>query len=438
MKALLFIVFLGYFGHATAGQVTNVTATAISNDSVMISWSADADAAFYEIYQDSIRSVTNITDTTHTVSMLAADTHYQFFITSCDAAGVCSEASAQAGVLTLASLPLPGAVCELSNGVAVIVASYENNGDGTADVMWCSVAGSEGYNLFLNNDYIATYGPEVQRVTVEWVDGYEYQVAWFANGEFPAKSAVATDVDKDHSPTPDNVELLIRLEAQSSSQPDTVEIYFTRHAEKMTELAMQEDGSFIEVCGEGKCSEILNAKGELRAELLAELFRMSGISSKLTHTFSSHKHRTRQTIAQIALDAGLTGDIDKNPDDGIQELPILNPDGTANATELDPESTSPSEQPTIDALLNLPGGSAALVAGHSGTIYDIMVGIGLTDVCLSDTVDTCNQNRYPINSRFKVRDFGDLWKVILRSGQAEFVYRSNLQPRTLDFVDVAQ
>ena len=150
--------------------------------------------------------------------------------------------------------------------------------------------------------------------------------------------------------------------ATASSDTD-VEIYFTRHAAKMTELKELENGNFEEVCGDSKCSEILNTAGELRAELLVGAFAEAGITNRLAHAFSSHKTRTRQTIEAIV--AGLTGDVEKNAVDGIQENPVKNDDGTADATELDPQSTSGSEQPTIDAILGLQSGSVALVAGHN-------------------------------------------------------------------------
>jgi hypothetical protein len=117
---------------------------------------------------------------------------------------------------------------------------------------------------------------------------------------------------------------------------------------------------------------------------------------------------------------------------------LSNGDGTADATELDPESTSPSKAPIIEALLSLPGGSVALVAGHSGTLYDIMAGLGLTDVCLEDTVDTCNQDRYPIDEDIKVKNFGDIWKVTLENGVTNFAYRVNLQPDVLVLKELAQ
>lgn len=216
-----------------------------------------------------------------------------------------------------------------------------------------------------------------------------------------------------------------------------VVIYFTRHAEKKT--SVDDDG--MEICGSSKCAEELDAKGLMRAELLVGWFKRHGITPQLTHAFSSHKLRTWQTIEMIATDAGLNEgatDFDKREGDGIQEFPIFaNGDPLPSfATELDPQSTTPSENPTIDALLALPRGSVALVAGHSGTLYDIMAGIGLIDACGGDNnIETCNQNRYPIDEDNKVANFGDIWKVVLINGEAKFSYRVNLQPTSLRVVE---
>lgn len=214
----------------------------------------------------------------------------------------------------------------------------------------------------------------------------------------------------------------------NDKKKSNVVIYFTRHAEKQTQLKELENGQYEEICGTDKCSEELSSLGELRAELLADWFKDKGITDKLTHIFSSHKLRTLQTIRHIAAEAELEGDNDKNANDGVQEFPILNADTNEFATELSPEGTSSSEDPTIDALKNLAPGSVALVAGHSGTLYDIMQGLGLTDVCTKATVETCNKDRYPINKKFKVANFGDIWKIELTNRDVKFRFRTNLQP----------
>ncbi len=421
---------------AYAMGVENVSAEALGSNGVRVSWDASDGADYYDLYQDSRRVQSGITATMADVSGLTAATDYQFFVTACDSTGSCSPASSQANVSTSAAAGGLGACIE---GALSPVVELETGDDGMAVLSWCSVAEAEGYNLFLNGDYLTTVGAATNSTVVDYSGSEEYQVAWYADGYYPPKSDVAGDTDTPvEPPVITDEDILAALDAESIDNTDDVEIYFTRHAEKMTQLAEQEDGSFVEVCGESKCAEVLNAKGELRAELLANLFSEAGITQRLTNAFSSHKIRTRQTIEQITAEANLSGDIDKFPDDGIQEYPVSNGDGTADATELDPESTTPSEAPLIEALLSLPAGSVALVAGHSGTLYDIMAGIGLTDVCLEETVDTCNTHRYPIDEDVKVRDFGDIWKVTLQDGVANFAYRVNLQPRELQLQDLAQ
>ena len=213
---------------------------------------------------------------------------------------------------------------------------------------------------------------------------------------------------------------ITHAESNSAKNYNRTVIYFTRHAEKMTRLKSAGDveGHLVEDCGLDKCAEILNAKGEFRAVLLADWFQRRGITDRLTHAFSSHKIRTLQTIQLIAADAGLSNDVDLIAD-GVQQLP-------ADGTELSPESTSPSEGPTIAALQQLAGGSVALVAGHSGTLYDIMEGLG---------IDTSDAEDFPRNGDGKVRDFGDVWKLVLRNGKARLIYRRNLQPTRLMAID---
>lgn len=426
-----------------AMQVTDVVAETLGTDTIRVSWSAVAEAAYYEVYQDSVLVLSDITDTSANVDGLERASSYQFFVTACDADRQCSEASSQANGSTLFNPIVELGICDPATDGSAPTVSLRVSDVDTATISWCEVVGADGYNLFLDNEYVATYDASTFSATAVFTGAERYQVAWFGNGNFPAKSAVATTPNEGPVVEPPVVDpldddVLAALEFQSSGNSNDIEIYFTRHAEKMTLLEELESGVLVEVCGDSKCAEVLNAKGELRATLLAQLFREAGITDRLTHAFSSHKIRTRQTIEQITLDAGLTGDIDKIPGDGIQEFPVLNNEGTANATELDPEGTSASEQPVIDALLSLPAGSVALVAGHSGTLYDIMSGIGLSDACLSDTVDSCNESRYPINDDVKVKNFGDIWKVTLADGVANFVYRVNLQPAQLSLNELAQ
>ena len=228
--------------------------------------------------------------------------------------------------------------------------------------------------------------------------------------------------------------------AQAQANNGYVTVYFTRHAEKMTDTVSLGDATktyeadyasgadtpalsdgqagdskgdnLDEICGTSKCAEVLNEKGELRAMLLADFLGRWGVTRRLDAVYSSHKIRTRQTVEPTATAAGLS----------VVQLPM-------NATELEPESTGPSECPTVDAILSADPGDTLLVAGHSGTLYDIM-GDG-NDDCAGLGLDTSNDRRFPKDEDGKVRDFGDLWKVVIRNGNARFVYRVNLQPKYL-------
>lgn len=174
------------------------------------------------------------------------------------------------------------------------------------------------------------------------------------------------------------------------------------------------------VCGEKKCAEELNPEGQSNALLLASWFSRHGITRKLDAVYATHKLRTQQTVQAIADDAGL----------GVTQVP-------ASGTELNPESAAPSECATLDAIAGAldAGMDTILVAGHSGTLYDIM-GNG-TD-CGGLGLDTTDAGRFPKDDDGKVRDYGDIWKIALdRHGDVRFMYRQNLQPSRLKAVDWA-
>ena len=226
--------------------------------------------------------------------------------------------------------------------------------------------------------------------------------------------------------------------ASEGTMPNRVVIYFTRHAEKQTTtvdlgaaltLPDNADGDPLNIgsnrddlCGDSKCAEELSDLGSTRAQLLADWFDRRGITDDVTHVFSSHKVRTRQTVEEIAMRAGLNND-DDLLSDGVQQLP-------AGGTELNPQSTGPSEQPTIDAIHLLEPGDVAVIAGHSGTLYDIFEGLN---------IDTSDNGDFPKDTRpgneGKVRDYGDVWKIVVRNGEAKFKWRKNLQPTRLRVVD---
>ena len=92
------------------------------------------------------------------------------------------------------------------------------------------------------------------------------------------------------------------------------------------------------------------------------------------------------------------------------DVTILNP----AFSELDPASTTPSECATLEAIVaeRASGNSnAILIAGHSGTLYDIM-GTGVSDCLGLDKaglgLNTDNADSFPKDDDGKVRDFGDV------------------------------
>lgn len=223
---------------------------------------------------------------------------------------------------------------------------------------------------------------------------------------------------------------------------DKVTIYFTRHAEKQALLTEADDGHLYQP-KDTKGAEELNKFGEARAEALADWFFAKGITSDLTHIFSSQKLRTRQTIAAIAVDAlDINGndlltsnDMDYLPGDGIQQFPagIELCTTVMNTCELDMaidydgrletlDSPGFSVDPTVEALNNLPEGSVALVAMHSGTFYDILGDLGITT-----PVTVTDEGLFPKGEDGKISTFGDIWKVQIKNNVAEVKWRKNLQ-----------
>lgn len=245
----------------------------------------------------------------------------------------------------------------------------------------------------------------------------------------------------------------------ASNESGILTIYLTRHAEKETMLTesssgvpngfyqvsedripLLEDNAPIdeetglpfaplgtpqdEVCFVTKCAEILSDEGELRAALLASWLQQRGIVRKLDAVYASHKIRTQQTVEPTAILADLE----------VQPIP-------AGATELNPESTKPTVCPTIEAIraAQANGLDTIMVAGHSGTLYQIM-GNGRGE-CEGEGLglDTDDDNRFPKDDEGKVRDFGDLWKIVLMAnGEAKFKYRKNLQPMSLTQLNQAR
>ena len=257
--------------------------------------------------------------------------------------------------------------------------------------------------------------------------------------------------------------------ADSYRSNETLIIYFTRHAEKQTvttvldgvtpptygfnysvdpavpvlqaytdDDGISEGDRLDEVCGDEKCAEELSDKGTMRAMLLADWFAARKITNRLDAVYATHKTRTQQTVTPTAMVAGL------------EVINVL--DG---GTELAPQSTSPSECATLQAIEDsrMAEHDTIVIAGHSGTLYDIMgSGVGSLDKpCVlksgvistglgldtGNTVpDTGNLKRFPKSSSGKVANFGDIWKVVIgRNGSARFFYRQLLTFKKLSVAE---
>lgn len=189
---------------------------------------------------------------------------------------------------------------------------------------------------------------------------------------------------------------------------DTI-VYFIRHAEDQVALyqpgnskptLLQDckpyvDDGEIDEC----CLEILNPLGELRAELLADWFEAEGILDTVTHLVASHKIRTRQTLAPTAELLELTGDVDQNPGDGIQQTPAF-------VEECDGgfEGSGSSKDPMLATIDALPVESTAIVCAHSPTIYPMMEALG---------IDTSDPGDFPRRPNGKVKGNNNVWIVAI-------------------------
>ena len=246
-------------------------------------------------------------------------------------------------------------------------------------------------------------------------------------------------------------------------------IYFTRHAEKQTvttpldgvtpptygfdynvdpavpvlqaytdDDGISEGSRLDEVCGDVKCAEELSKKGDMRAMLLADWFAARKITDRLDAVYATHKTRTQQTVTPTAMVAGL------------EVINVLE-----GGTELNPQSTTPSECATLQAIeaSRMAGHDTIVIAGHSGTLYDIMgTGVGSVDKpCMlksgvittglgldtgNTVAGTGNLKRFPKSSSGKVANFGDVWKVVVgRNGSARFFYRQLLSFKKLSVAE---
>ena len=189
------------------------------------------------------------------------------------------------------------------------------------------------------------------------------------------------------------------LPPQAAAQDQKTVVYLLRHGDDATQLLEKSPGNFVRNCtpSGGCCTDLLNPLGQERALRLGEWFEDKRIAQTITHVLASHKIRTAQTVFYVAQKAGLGGDVDQNPGDGVLQIP-------SDRAECEPGfgSSTSARAPMIAAIGALPFGSKAVVANHSNNIYPIMEAFG---------IDTSDPIKFPRNASGSVEGFNNLWVI---------------------------
>jgi phosphohistidine phosphatase SixA len=146
----------------------------------------------------------------------------------------------------------------------------------------------------------------------------------------------------------------------------------------------------------------LTSAGEVRSSLWPDVID----TSRLTHVAASHKVRTQQTVAAVALAAGLPLDI------------------VPNIADCEPgsEGSENALQPHIDYIRALPNGSVALIAGHSTTTYEIMEAFG---------IDTSDPIWFPRLQNGRMDGFDHVWELTIPASGIVLVTRHDRYPLVL-------
>jgi len=194
------------------------------------------------------------------------------------------------------------------------------------------------------------------------------------------------------------------LPTMVAAQDQKTVVYLLRHADDATQLVETSPGTFVRNCtpSGGCCTDVLNPLGQERALRLGEWFDQRRIAETITHVLASHKIRTAQTVFYVAQKAGLGGDIDQNPGDGVLQIPW-------NRAECESGfgSSASARAPMIAAISALPFGSKAVVANHSNNLYPIMEAFG---------IDTSDPVKFPRNASGSVEGFNNLWVIEIDAG----------------------
>ena len=125
-----------------------VTATAVNDTEIALTWEAVENATNYNVYSaDTL--VANVTETTYTVKNLTAETQYCFNVTAVGAKGE-SAKSEDACATTLATPAELAAPTNLRATIRQDVPDYDYKFEIT--VAWDAVEGAKGYDVFVNTE----------------------------------------------------------------------------------------------------------------------------------------------------------------------------------------------------------------------------------------------------------------------------------------------
>ena len=178
---------------------TNLTATAVSNTSIRLNWSASTDAgtgvAGYRVYQNGSGTplAGTVTGVTTTLTNLAANTAYSFTVTAIDKASPANES----GPSNSASATTPGATDTTAPSVPTNVAAAAQSST-AIQVSWTASTDDvavAGYRVFRNGSatVLATVtGTSYTDTGLTPSTGYTYQVRAFDTAATPNVSALST------------------------------------------------------------------------------------------------------------------------------------------------------------------------------------------------------------------------------------------------------
>jgi hypothetical protein len=106
----------------------------------------------------------------------------------------------------------------------------------------------------------------------------------------------------------------------------------------------------------------LTDEGKQRARVLAE--HMKG--KKITHIYATHFDRNLDTVVHLAKDQGL------------EVIRVPKPGSIVDGDEVTNRSKGKiATEPMINALNEVPDGSAVVVSANSGNLFKIMAGVGV-------------------------------------------------------------